>query len=705
MNTKSLSNFLVRLRHKILISTRFLEVNTKFNSFALQQLNNSIQRIYVINLDRKPDRWNQITRELKRIREWSGKSLFSITRRFSAIDARYVSKRDYIDVLKPEYSLADQLRVEPSPYVTVDYKSESNNILMSPQEIAIALSHIEVWKLIASSNIPYTLILEDDVYFCRNFSKSADSLWNLVVDQNSKKTAFDLLYLSFQEVGIQSLSKKLSTNLVHKPDCGLWQASGYVLSREGAKKLIRLLPAYGPVDLWLNLQFSKLDVLVAQQPIIEQRVDIPSTNNYSIMSVLSQIGIYTSDKPLVNQLQKLISPIFVYGKHGTGLSSIAKALSMLGYTCCSDINQLPPSEINKLLAGKYNTTFNSYVNIGSFYLDMLIKMTKIYPKARFIFTSYNKQQSSPVFQNRKLYLPQKHSDKWEIISKFLNCAYPAFSYPICKDIGQRKIKFPVSVVKNNLPKHLKFDTSPWIVQSKVWHGIFIDDVRQNRGSTTTIVEWINNSRINDKCWKLRDDTFPSNLAIFSPNNVTMDDLKILNLNLKKQSSPVRSFSSGAISTRQTYLYGRFAAKIRPSNVSGLITGIFLHRNSPHQEIDIEFLGKDTTKILVNVFYNPGVNGTKLEYGYRGTPTLIELGFDASKNFHSYEIEWKENIISWFVNGKVVYQRILWNPTPIPDLPMEFNINLWYSRSKELAGNIDLSKIPSNTGIKSICIKQ
>ena len=43
----------------------------------------------------------------------------------------------------------------------------------------------------------------------------------------------------------------------------------------------------------------------------------------------------------------------------------------------------------------------------------------------------------------------------------------------------------------------------------------------------------------------------------------------------------------------------------------------------------EIRGNDTTKMLANVFYNPGPVGTKLEYGYRGTPTESALGSDAN----------------------------------------------------------------------------
>ncbi|WP_081041212.1 family 16 glycosylhydrolase [Lactococcus lactis] len=81
-----------------------------------------------------------------------------------------------------------------------------------------------------------------------------------------------------------------------------------------------------------------------------------------------------------------------------------------------------------------------------------------------------------------------------------------------------------------------------------------------------------------------------------------------------------------------------------TNVSGIITGVFLHLNSPHQEIDIKFLGKDTTKMLINIFFNPGIEGSKLEYGYRGTPVVISLDFDASKNHQLYEIHWESFLL-------------------------------------------------------------
>lgn len=701
MNILSFSGTYKRLRHKIMFRTRLLEVGSRTESFSLDSNSSKIQRIYVINLDRKPDRWRQVSRELKRIRSYSGTSLNAITRRFSAIDARYLDKTIDSSVLRTHYTLSDQLTVEPNPLVSEDDATKKHRIDMSPQEVAVALSHIEVWKLIAENEVPYTLVLEDDAYFRRGFSKSLDAMWKDIINEKKGKSTFDLLYLSFQEVGINLQKKKLRSKLAKKPSSGIWQASGYVLSHSGAEKLIELLPVFGPIDLWLNLQFGKLDVLLAPRPIIEQRVDVPSTNSYSVMPVLAQIGVHTKEKPLVIKKRKLPGPIFAYGESKSGLTSLALALSMLGYTCCSDIDVLPLGEFDNLINNKKERYFNAYVNIGLLNSQTLEDLLEVYPDALIIST--NQDDSKPLISNRNkfLHLPIECVDKWAALSTFIGCEYPAFPYPTSKDIGQRSVE---TAINDKLlhSKNLKFDVSPWILPSDKWRGIHVSAPQRRY---KTVAEWTCGDGINKKIWKFRNDTFPSNLAIFNPENIVINESNSLRLELRDQSSTVRAFTSGAVVTQQSFMYGKFSADICPSNVSGLITGLFLHRNGPHQEIDIEFLGKDTTKMLVNVFYNPGIAGTKLEYGYRGTPTIIDLGFDAADDFHRYEIEWYPNSIRWSVDGNTVYQRKLWNPTPIPNLPMEFNINLWHTRSKELAGSLGNSNLPACTDIKAIKISQ
>lgn len=40
------------------------------------------------------------------------------------------------------------------------------------------------------------------------------------------------------------------------------------------------------------------------------------------------------------------------------------ALSMLGYRCCSNLQELPATELEHLLAGRPDRVFDAYVNIG-----------------------------------------------------------------------------------------------------------------------------------------------------------------------------------------------------------------------------------------------------------------------------------------------------------------------------------------------------
>ena len=164
---------------------------------------------------------------------------------------------------------------------------------------------------------------------------------------------------------------------------------------------------------------------------------------------------------------------------------------------------------------------------------------------------------------------------------------------------------------------------------------------------------------------------------------------------------VRDYTSASICSIASYLYGRFEAELRAARCSGLITAVFLHRFFPRQEIDIELLGSNPTKMLINVYYNPGDDGAELNYGYRGTPVQIDLGFDASEDFHRYAIEWEPTGIKWFVDDKLIHERASWDPTPIPHLPMQFFINLWSSRSEDFAGKLALGGLPAHSDIRSI----
>jgi len=205
-------------------------------------------------------------------------------------------------------------------------------------------------------------------------------------------------------------------------------------------------------------------------------------------------------------------------------------------------------------------------------------------------------------------------------------------------------------------------------------------------------------------WFLRNDTFPGNLGLFRPANVAPASGGGLSFSVIKEPLGVRNLSAAAISSCASYLFGRFEATLKATSVPGLLTGFFLHRDSPRQEIDIEVLGNRPDRLLANVFYNPGTNGAKFDYGYRGTPVIIELGFDASKGFHKYSIEWGPCEIRWFVDHRLVHHRAIWDPTPIPHLPMALHVNTWPTASRELAGQLALRELPALAIVRRIAVE-
>ncbi len=419
------------------------------------------------------------------------------------------------------------------------------------------------------------------------------------------------------------------------------------------------------------------------------------------------------------------------------------ALSMLGYRCCSDVNELPKNEQENLFGRKKQRVFDAYVNVGSLCGSRAVKLAELYRNAKFIITVAGEEEAGELSLNRSqqevsksrvrhdehevfgamgpllgqlrqlsadaLVLPLHARPQWDLLCGFLKCEQPATQYPGFEDLTQRHLSVNGTYkTRSAFPRltKLQFDSSPWIVTPRSrWDGIPLTELNVDllsRNHTIAVSERF--QMFDSLSWMLLDNTFPSNLALFRPNNFSIAKDNLARLTLRKERSHVRDYTSASICSRRSYLFGRFSTVIKPANVSGLVTGVFLHRNSPRQEIDIEFLGKDTTKLLVNVYYNPGSEGANLEYGYRGTPILIDLGFDASRHFHQYTIEWSPTSIRWLVDGRLAHQRANWEPTPIPHLPMQFYLNLWHSRSSQLAGKLFDRDLPAQTEIRSIDIR-
>ena len=141
------------------------------------------------------------------------------------------------------------------------------------------------------------------------------------------------------------------------------------------------------------------------------------------------------------------------------------------------------------------------------------------------------------------------------------------------------------------------------------------------------------------------------------------------------------YYGGEMRTYQYFGYGDYEVRMKPAKKAGTASTFFTctgdydtnpntGKPNPWDEIDIEFLGQDTTKVQFNYYVN-GVGGH--EYMY-------DLGFDASEDFHTYGFRWAEDYITWFVDGKPVYRVDATESNPMPSTAGRMLMNYWCGAS-------------------------
>jgi len=127
-----------------------------------------------------------------------------------------------------------------------------------------------------------------------------------------------------------------------------------------------------------------------------------------------------------------------------------------------------------------------------------------------------------------------------------------------------------------------------------------------------------------------------------------------------------AYAGGEYRTKEFFGYGMYDVSMKPIKNDGVVSSFFTYTGpcdgNQWDEIDIEFLGKDTTKVQFNYFTN-GVGGH--EY-------VHNLGFDASQGFHTYGFLWEPGKITWYVDGVAVHTAT----DNIPTTPGKIMMNAW-----------------------------
>jgi beta-glucanase (GH16 family) len=214
---------------------------------------------------------------------------------------------------------------------------------------------------------------------------------------------------------------------------------------------------------------------------------------------------------------------------------------------------------------------------------------------------------------------------------------------------------------------------------------------------------------NAQRWEPMTHTYPCNETRFTPDNVKIENGR-LGLWLTNVPREDRLYSGAELRLKPpassadgyTLSHGRYEARMKGGKINGAVTGFFLYRMNPWQEIDMELIDGRPNTVITNVFYNPGPAGApNNEMVYDSW--FIDVDFDTTAEFHNYAFEWDEKEIRWYIDGKLVRTRKA--PDYIPDLPMSLRLNHWINceAASDWAGKFDPRSLPGESQFSRVRI--
>jgi len=102
---------------------------------------------------------------------------------------------------------------------------------------------------------------------------------------------------------------------------------------------------------------------------------------------------------------------------------------------------------------------------------------------------------------------------------------------------------------------------------------------------------------------------------------------------------------------------------------GIVGGIFLYALKPgsttyHDEIDFELLTNMPNGAQTNIYSNEKLG--------IGNQQFVPYTSGSITDYHTYEIKWEPNQVSWFIDGILVRT----DTSHVPTGPMNFHLNIW-----------------------------
>ena len=204
-------------------------------------MNNYVDNIYLINMDKDKDRLESVTKECE--------NLNIKFERFPGININNLSK-----------NILDK-------YIPKEIQKYGPNGM-----IGCGLSHLFVWKDAINKNYKNILVLEDDVFFTDDFNEYFLNVIKEVPED------YDILYLGYKDK-ICNPPKDCSFNYVYKPYFPL-NLHAYIVSNKGLKKLVNLINKIDyHIDWLINRNIDKLNIYASKKKIVNQKYKNSNNSN------------------------------------------------------------------------------------------------------------------------------------------------------------------------------------------------------------------------------------------------------------------------------------------------------------------------------------------------------------------------------------------------------------------------------------------
>jgi glycosyl transferase family 25 len=205
-------------------------------------MNNYVDNVYLINMDKDTDRLEKVTKEC---------DIVNIKfERFSGLKVSDLSQ-NILDKYIPKET----------------QKYDTNSMIES------GLNHLFVWQNAIQKQYKNILVLEDDIYFTDDFNEYFKNVMAELPED------YDILYLGYNDI-IYEAPEDCSFNYIYKPILP-YGLHGYIVSNKGLKKLVNLITIVdGHIDsIIANNNNTNLDIYASKQKIIKELCNNNNNNN------------------------------------------------------------------------------------------------------------------------------------------------------------------------------------------------------------------------------------------------------------------------------------------------------------------------------------------------------------------------------------------------------------------------------------------